>query len=66
MVNATPGCSYGAKYAERSRINAVGLGANASIAPFVVGTMAMFEVITPSPALSVETVGVAPVGASRK
>jgi hypothetical protein len=36
------GRSHGAKYAERSRINAVGLGANASIAPFVVGTMAMF------------------------
>jgi hypothetical protein len=42
-----------------SRISCVELDENASIDPFVVGTMAMLEAITPSSAFSVDTTGCA-------
>jgi len=48
---------YGAKYAEMSSTNWVMPEAYASILPLTLGTMAMFEVIHPSAAFSVETTG---------
>jgi hypothetical protein len=48
---------YGAKYPEISRISCVVPCAKASLLPLVLGTMAMFDVIAPSLAFSVETVG---------
>src|ERR1019366_8084042 len=54
---------YCPKYAEISKIRCVRLLANALIDPFVVGTIARFEVIAPSTAFSVDTVGrVCPCG----
>jgi len=49
----------GAKYPLMSRISCVALDENASIDPFVVGTIAILEAITPSSAFSVDTTGCA-------
>ena len=48
-----------------SRMSCVGFEAKASIEPFAVGTIAMFEVIDPSLAFSVETTGCASRWATR-
>jgi hypothetical protein len=62
-----PALELDAKYAEISRIRWVGELANALIDPLVVGIMAMFEVIAPSSAFSVEASGlVCPWGQSVK
>src|SRR6266404_3459590 len=56
---------YGAKNPEISRTKCDACGTNALTEPFVVGTIARFEVIAPSPAFRVETNGwVAPCGQS--
>ena len=49
--------AYGAKYPDISRINCTGCDPKALITPFVVGTIAILEVIAPSIAFSVETRG---------
>ena len=49
----------GAKYPLISSISCVELDENASIDPFVVGTIAMSEAITPSSAFNVDTTGCA-------
>src|SRR5579862_2160280 len=48
---------YGAKYPKPSRMRFVALGANTSSHPSMLGTIARFDVITPSAALSVEVDG---------
>ena len=48
---------YWPKYPEMSKIRWVGLLANALIEPLATGTIAMFEVIAPSSAFSVEATG---------
>ena len=48
---------YGAKYPKISSTRSVELDENSLIEPFVVGTMARFEVIAPSTAFRVETAG---------
>src|SRR5581483_3038571 len=48
---------YGAKYPKPSRMRLVALGANTSSHPSMLGTIARFDVITPSAALSVEVDG---------
>ncbi len=57
FVSQSPSPTYGAKYPEISRIRCVGFDANALTEPLVVGTMAMFDVIAPSMAFSVDTKG---------
>lgn len=49
--------AYGAKNPDISRIRWDGCDTNALIDPFVVGTMARFEVIAPSFAFNVEATG---------
>jgi len=54
---------YCAKYPKMSITTCVELLAKALIVPFVVGTIAMFEVIAPSTAFNVDTTGrVCPCG----
>ena len=48
---------YGAKYPDISRISWTACDPKALTAPFVVGTIAMFDVIAPSIAFNVETSG---------
>jgi hypothetical protein len=48
---------YGAKKPKMSSTRWVGSDANALTEPFLVGTIAMFEVIAPSTAFSVATTG---------